>query len=65
MNFYLSDGKAITRMRPRVWLYRLGYVCKPRSLKEGTEMSCRITDELGANGHWHAVIHIQLPLITE
>ncbi len=49
---------------------RLGYVCNPRSLKEGTERSCRMTDELGsrqrdlstssvtkrANGHWHAII---------
>ncbi len=26
---------------------RLGYVCNPRSLKEGTETSCRRTDELG------------------
>ncbi len=50
--------------------YRLGYVCNPRSLKEGTETSRRMTDELGsrqrdlstssvtkrANGHWHAII---------
>ncbi len=49
---------------------RLGYVCNPRSLKEGTETSRRMTDELGsrqrdlstssvtkrANGHWHAII---------
>ncbi len=28
--------------------YRLGYVCNPRSLKEGTERSCRRTDELGS-----------------
>ncbi len=27
---------------------RLGYVCNPRSLKEGTETSCRRTDELGS-----------------
>ncbi len=27
--------------------YRLGYVCNPRSLKEGTETSRRRTDELG------------------
>ncbi len=52
----------------------LGYVCNPRSLKEGTETSRRMTDEIGisperpiyfeCNGHWHAVIRIQLPLIT-
>ncbi len=49
---------------------RLGYVCNPRSLKEGTETSRRKTDELGyrlerpihfeckkrANAHWHAII---------
>ncbi len=49
---------------------RLGYVCNPRSLREGTETSRRMTDELGsrqrdlstssvtkrANGHWHAII---------
>ncbi len=49
---------------------RLGYVCNPRSLKEGTETSRRMTDELRsrqrdlstssvtkrANGHWHAII---------
>ncbi len=49
---------------------RLGYVCNPRSLKEGTERSRRMTDELGsrqrdlstssvtkrANGPWHAII---------
>ncbi len=48
---------------------RLGYVCNPRSLKEGTETSRRMTDEIGisperpstssvtkrANGHWHAI----------
>ncbi len=28
-------------------LFRLGYVCNPRSLKEGTETSRRRTDELG------------------
>ncbi len=52
------------------WWERLGYVCNPRSLKEGTETSRRMTDELGsrqrdlstssvtkrANGHWHAII---------
>ncbi len=27
---------------------RLGYVCNPRSLKEGTETSRRVTDELGS-----------------
>ncbi len=27
---------------------RLGYVCNPRSLKEGTETSCRRTDDLGS-----------------
>ncbi len=27
---------------------RLGYVCNPHSLKEGTETSCRRTDELGS-----------------
>ncbi len=26
---------------------RLGYVCNPRSLKEGTETSRRMTDEIG------------------
>ncbi len=26
---------------------RLGYVCNPRSLKEGTEKSRRMTDEIG------------------
>ncbi len=32
-----------------IWFYeeRLGYVCNPRSLKEGTETSRRRTDELG------------------
>ncbi len=29
-------------------MQRLGYVCNPRSLKEGTEMSRRRTDELGS-----------------
>ncbi len=55
---------------PTVTGKRLGYVCNPRSLKEGTETSRRMTDELGsrqrdlstssvtkrANGHWHAII---------
>ncbi len=27
---------------------QLGYVCNPRSLKEGMETSCRMTDELGS-----------------
>ncbi len=27
---------------------RLGYVCNPRSLKEGTETSHRMTDKLGS-----------------
>ncbi len=27
---------------------RLGYVCNPRSLKEATETSLRMTDELGS-----------------
>ncbi len=54
----------------RCFRERLGYVCNPRSLKEGTETSRRMTDELGsrqrdlstssvtkrANGHWHAII---------
>ncbi len=30
-----------------IWKERLGYVCNPRSLKEGTETSRRRTDELG------------------
>ncbi len=30
-----------------IWRERLGYVCNPRSLKEGTETSRRRTDELG------------------
>ncbi len=61
-------------VRSQMWMSaernRLGYVCNPRSLREGTETSRRMTDELGsrqrdlstssvtkrANGHWHAII---------
>ncbi len=57
---------------------RLGYIYNPHSMKEGMEASRQMTDKLGsrqrdlstssvtkrANGLWHAVIHIQLPLIT-
>ncbi len=57
-------------VRAALFRKRLGYVCNPRSLREGTETSRRMTDELGsrqrdlstssvtkrANGHWHAII---------
>ncbi len=78
-DFFHSINKHVVRERARERLEvdetkhnveRLGYVCNPRSLKEGTETSRRMTDELGsrqrdlstssvtkrANGHWHAII---------
>ncbi len=33
---------------PKITAKRLGYVCNPRSLKEGTETSRRRTDDLGS-----------------
>ncbi len=42
---------------------RLGYVCNPRSLKEGTETSRRMTDELGSRQRDLSTIHMpQEPL---
>ncbi len=69
MSFILVH-RDLTNLRYNYNKYRLGYVCNPRSLKEGTETSRRMTDELGsrqrdlstssvtkrANGHWHAII---------
>ncbi len=44
--FYLLDCVLLTStLTPTI--KRLGYVCNPRSLKEGTETSRRRTDELG------------------
>ncbi len=31
-----------------IFMEHLGYVCNPRFLKEGTETSCRMTDEFGS-----------------
>ncbi len=39
---------------------RLGYVCSPRSLKEGTETSRRMTDKLGSR--LERPIHIECKL---
>ncbi len=41
---------------------RLGYVCNPRSLKEGTETSRRRTDELGSLPKGHGYCPFQCPV---
>ncbi len=43
-----SDPRKRTQCLVPILRERLGYVCNPRSLKEGTETSRRRTDELGS-----------------